>query len=193
MISFLRGEVAARGAGWVEIDVGGVGFHVLVSGHAAQGLPPPGADVTLPTVLVVREDGFQLFGFRDQEERAAFSSLLGVAGIGPRMALSILTKLSPAQLAAALEQEDLTALTRVPGVGRKTAQRLVLELRGKLAADAPATVEPATPPAVAEAQAALLALGYTAAEAQAALASADAQETDVAQLVRTALRQLGRR
>lgn len=193
MISFLRGEVAARGAGWVEIDVGGVGFHVLVSGHAAQGLPAPGARVLLPTVLVVREDGFQLFGFRDEEERAAFSSLMGVAGIGPRLALAILTKMRPAQLAAALEREDLAALTRVPGVGRKTAQRLVLELRGKLAGDAPETAEPAPTPAIAEAQAALVALGYSSADAQAAMASVDAQETDVAQLVRTALRQLRRR
>ena len=191
MIAFLRGAVAARGAGWVEMDVGGVGFHVLVSGHAAAGLPAAGVEVQLPTVLVVREDGMQLFGFRDEEERSAFASLITVAGIGPRIALAILTSLRPAALAAALEREDLTALTRVPGVGRKTAQRLVLELRGKLAGGGPSPDVPAGPPAVAEAHAALVALGYAAADAQSALATLDPAGQDAAQLVRAALRRLG--
>ncbi len=193
MISFLRGRLAARGAGWVELDVGGVGFRLLVSGHALRALPAPGGEVTLPTMLVVREDAFLLFGFRDDDERAAFESLIAVAGIGPRTALAVLSQFHPQELAQALANEDVTALTRVPGVGRKTAQRLVLELRGQLATDGAAQLASAPSGAAAEAQAALMALGYGASEAASAVAAAADPAADSAGLVRLALRQLGGR
>lgn len=192
MIAFVRGRVAGRGAGWVEVDVGGLGLQVLMSGKALTGLPGTGSEVTIPTLLVVREDAMQLYGFADTDERTAFASLTGVAGVGPRIALAILSGLRPAELAAALEREDVSALTRVPGVGRKTAQRLVLELRGKLAGEAPVAGAPSGPPAVAEAHAALVALGYLPTEAATALAAVDPKGQDAAQLVRAALRQLAR-
>jgi len=198
MISFLRGELAARGPGWVEMDVGGIGFRLTVSANAAASLPAPGAAVRLSTGLVVREDGVALFGFRDEAERDAFGALCSVAGVGAKMAVAVLSKFTPEALSRAIAAEDVTALCAVSGVGRKTAQRLILELKGQLtpsgspaAIGAAAAGTPVTGPEE-EAHAALVALGYSAAQAAAALAAVRAT-TDAAApaLLRAALRHLG--
>ncbi len=194
MISFVRGRVVARGAGWAEIDVAGFGLRLLMPEPAVQSLPSPGTEATIPTHLVLREDGVELLGFRDLAEREAFTALQGVAGIGPRTALALLSHFTPQALAQAVEGEDVTALTRVPGIGRKTAQRLILERKGKLPSG---DGRPAAPPpesgAHADARAALVALGYTPEDAAAALAALAEPSSDTAELVRAALRQLSRR
>lgn len=194
MISFLRGELAARGPGWVEVDVGGIGFRLTVSEQAAGGLPAPGAPVRLPTTLIVREDGVALVGFRDEAEREAFGALCAVAGVGTKLAVAILSRFSPDALASAVAAEDATALCRVPGVGRKTAQRLILELTGHLSpsGDGSTAAAVAATGAEAEAQAGLLALGYSAAQAGAALeAVRGGGEAEAPALLRAALRHLG--
>ncbi len=193
LISFLRGRLAASGDDWVEVDVGGIGFRAAASAHTLAQLPPLGSEVRLPTVLTVREDGVALFAFGDDGERQAFRALAGVTGVGGRTALAVLSVLRPAALAAAVEAEDLAQLTRVPGVGRKTAQRLVLELKGRLPAAAGAPADgrsPSASPAEGEARAALVALGYSEPEAAAAIAAVCGEGGDTERLVRAALRRL---
>lgn len=193
MIAFLRGRVAGRGPGWTELDVGGIGFRLTLSDHGSAALPPPGEEATVPTALVVREDGAELFGFRDDAERASFRALTAVATIGPKTAIAVLSILTPSLLAQAVEAEDLAALTRVPGIGRKTAQRLVLELKGRLTSAEAAPAGPATGRVhgpEGEARAALLSLGYSAAEAAAAIDAARGEAQDTGALVRAALRRL---
>ena len=198
MIAFLRGRLMARGADWVEVDVGGIGFHAAVSTAAAASLPAPGVEVTLPTVLVVREDGVALFAFADDAERRAFRALTAITGVGARTALGVLSVLRPEALVTAVHEGDADALTRAPGVGRKTAQRLLLELRERLAAAglhgvaAPARGEPPVSGVREEAAAALHALGYSkeeAAEALSAVRAGAAADTagGTATLVRAAL------
>ncbi len=192
MIAFLCGQVAARGGSWVDVDVGGIGFHLLVSGHAAAAMPAPGAPVRLLTSLVLREDGATLFGFCDEAERDAFGALTGVTGVGPKLALAVLSALTPAALSRTLEAEDVAALCRVSGVGRKTAQRLILELRGQLAPAVDAALaDSGGDGPQAEARAALVALGYAPADAASAVLSASSPGADAASLVRAALRGLG--
>ena len=192
LISFLRGIVAAIGEDWVDLDVGGIGFRAALSAHALRSLPPVGAEVILPTVLTLREDGASLFAFRDESERHAFRALAGVSGVGGRTALAVLSVLRPDALAAAVEAEDLAALTAAQGVGRKTAQRLVLELKGRLprGADPLASPQPAASGPEAEACAALLALGYSEAEAVAAVDAVRGEAQGTAEKVRAALRRL---
>lgn len=191
MISFLRGAVAGRGAGWVELDVGGIGFHLAISAQLEAVLPAVGAPLRVPTHLSVREDGVALFGFRDQAEREAFGALTGVAGVGPKLALAVLSRFPPDALASLLAAQDASALCTVPGIGKKTAQRLLLELQGALAGGAatPAAVPAAGPEA--EAAAALISLGYTQAQAGEALAALGPSPGDAAALLRAALRHLG--
>ena len=196
MIAFLRGRVSSRGAGWAELDVGGIGFRLTLSAHASAALPAPGEAATVPTALVVREDGAALYGFVDEGERAAFTALTAVATIGPKTAVAVLSHLTPQALGRAVEAEDLAALTRVPGIGRKTAQRLVLELKDRLSGSeglgGPASAA-APAGAEGEARAALVSLGYSAAEAAAAVDAVRGEAGDPGTLVRAALRELGAR
>ncbi len=174
--------------------MGGIGFRAALSAHALRSLPPVGAEVMLPTVLTLREDGASLFAFHDESERRAFRALAGVSGVGGRTALAVLSVLRPEALAAAVETEDLAALTAAPGVGRKTAQRLVLELKGRLPRGAGRSASPQPAPAgpEAEARAALLALGYSEAEALAAVDAVRGEAHGIAEMVRAALRRLAR-
>ncbi|MBX5436980.1 MAG: Holliday junction branch migration protein RuvA [Alicyclobacillaceae bacterium] len=132
MIVFVRGRIADRGRGFVDVDVSGVGYRVWVPEGVATRLEP-GQDVQLYTYHHVREDGQQLFGFEHAADRDWFEWILGVSGIGPKGAMQILSCCSRTELAAAIAAEDVDALCRLPGVGRKTAQRLVLELKEKAA------------------------------------------------------------
>ncbi|MBA2529773.1 MAG: Holliday junction branch migration protein RuvA [Euzebyales bacterium] len=198
MIALLRGRVAAATLGEVVLDVGGVGYHVFV---------PPGADVgtvgretTLHTYLVVREDALTLYGFPDAAGRGLFATLLAVSGVGPKLALAALGTLGADGLRRAVVTEDVAALTVVPGVGRKSAQRMVLELRERLGAMETAGVPGGAPvPGVAttprdEVRQALAALGYAPAEVAATLeVLPDDPGATPEQLLRDALRSLGRR
>lgn len=191
MIGQLRGALLARNPPTVLVDVGGVGYEVDVPMSTYCNLPPTGQPVTLLTHLVVREDAQLLYGFLGADERAAFRELLRIAGVGPRIALAILSGLSVAELAQAVAAQSSARLVKVPGIGKKTAERLLLELRGRLA---PAVALPAAGAAGAEQadiEQALLALGYSGREAEAAL-KALPREVGVAEGIRLALKALTR-
>jgi len=132
VIASIRGTVLERGDGFVVIEAGGVGYQVQVTTATFVSLPAVGAEVTLHTRHVVREDAQLLFGFAERDELKLFDLLIAVNGVGPRIAIAVLSGLSPARFAAAVRDENLGAMTAVPGVGRKTAERLVVELRDKL-------------------------------------------------------------
>ena len=134
MIAQLTGTVARAAGAHVVLDVGGVGYKVFVPVTVLEGLPPQGETVSLVTHTLVREDDISLFGFNDEAELRVFELLLTVSGVGPKVALALLSALPAEDLARAVAGEDVRTLTRVPGIGAKTAQRLVLELKEKLAA-----------------------------------------------------------
>ncbi len=162
MIALVRGEIAERGADHVIVDVRGVGYKVFVPRH------PASDSVTLFTHHVVREDAQQLYGFESREELALFELLITVPNVGPRAALSLLSVSRPSALAAAIASGDVAALARAPGVGKKTAERLIVDLRGRVGkGERDQSLRAAAVDD--EAASALQALGYTAAEALAAL------------------------
>ncbi|MBX9928031.1 MAG: Holliday junction branch migration protein RuvA [Gemmatimonadaceae bacterium] len=170
---------------------GGVGYELLVPLSVIEALPRPGEQIALHTALVVREDASILFGFQSAEERKLFQRLLGTTGVGPQLALNILSTLSPARLAAAVRDGDLATLTRVPRVGKKLAERLLLELRDK---NLEATISTAAGGGASggthEAARALQALGYAAPDAERAVKRAldgGADGKDTAALIRQAL------
>ena len=170
MIGRLQGQLAAKNPPQVLVDCHGVGYEVDVPMSTFYNLPELGANVTLLTHFVVREDAQILFGFATAQEREAFRQLIKITGVGPRMALSLLSGMSVADLAQAITQQAVGRLTKVPGIGKKTAERLLLELKGKLGADlGDLTSGPAHSDVQSDIQQALLALGYNDKEAAAAL------------------------
>ncbi len=133
MIASLHGTLLERGDGVAVIEAGGVGYLVQVSNATFAALPPLGDEVRLHTRHIVREDAQLLFGFAERDELKLFDLLIGVNGVGPRIAIAVLSGLAPARFARAVRDENIAAITAVNGVGRKTAERLVVELRDKLA------------------------------------------------------------
>jgi Holliday junction DNA helicase RuvA len=197
MIASVRGIVAEKAAGTVIVDVQGVGYLVQISAHTQASLPEKGGEVFLRTRHVVREDAALLFGFADVEELRLFDLVIGVSGVGPRLALALLSGLKPGALAKAIHDEQVGALVAVPGIGRKTAERLIVELRDKV--EAPKGAAPATPvlPKSQQSQdavAALTRLGYTPAQAQEALreVTRDGGTPTLEEVVRKALAHLGK-
>lgn len=194
MIAHLRGQVIARSEGAVVVDVGGVGYLVHVPDLSA--VPARGQPVDLHTSLQVREDAMELYGFPDREGQELFELLLTASGIGPKLALAALRTLSAQALRSAISAGDLAALSTVSGVGRKTAQRIVLELKDKLGAvgevvDLTGGSGSATSP-LAEVREALTALGYSAAEVHGAVTEIDTDgDPEISELVRRALQVLG--
>jgi holliday junction DNA helicase RuvA len=163
LIAAIRGVVIARGADHVVVETNGVGYKVFVPRH------PSRDEVLLHTHQVVREDVQALYGFETREELALFDLLIGVSGVGPKAALSILSVARPAEVASAIASSDAVALARAPGVGKKTAERLIVDLRGKIGRVAGEPTGGAPLATDDDAHAALVALGYTASEASAAL------------------------
>ena len=165
MIGSLRGTILDRSVGGeVLVEVGGVGYRVAVP-SGTVGVLEPGGPVFLFTHLVVREDALSLYGFSDREQRDTFEALMSATGVGPKLALAILSAHSPAALRRAVIEGDLDALTIVPGVGKRTAQRLMIELAAKLGTDAPDPGGADGGPSVrGEVRAALEGLGYGADE-----------------------------
>jgi Holliday junction DNA helicase RuvA len=164
MIEALRGLVEACKADTVVLRLGGLSLRLGVTAETVRGLRP-GEHTELFTYLYMREDVLALYGFASREERGLFEELLGVSGVGPRVALGFLSAFSPSGLREVIEQEDMTRLTRVPGVGRKTAQRVVLELKGKLVLSASAAPTSKPSPREQELVQVLAGLGYTTTEA----------------------------
>jgi holliday junction DNA helicase RuvA len=168
MIGRLTGTIADKSPPQLLLEVGGVGYEVEVPMSTFYNLPALGERVTLLTHFVVREDAQVLYGFLTRDERAAFRLLVRIAGVGPRTALALLSGLSVAELAQAVSLQEAARLVKVPGIGKKTAERLLLELKGKLG-EAIATPQPAPGGAQADILQALVALGYSEREAAATL------------------------
>lgn len=198
MIAFVAGEVESVGLDRAVVRVGGVGMLVHATPTTLAGLGP-GQPARLATSLVVREDSLTLFGFADDDERGVFETLQTVSGVGPRLALAMLAVHTPDALRRAVAGEDLAALQRVPGVGRKGAQRIVLEIGDKLGAphgDGPAVPAPTPGRQMPDVADALVSLGWSekvAADTVAAVLAADGAPTDVAAVLRAALQRLGGR
>jgi holliday junction DNA helicase RuvA len=180
VISRLRGTVAARTAAGIVIDVGGVGYLVAATPRVSGGI---GDEATVETYLHVREDALQLYGFASADERELFELLLGVSGVGPKVALAIVSGSTPAELRRAIARDDTARFEAIPGIGRKTAQRVILELKEKLAPGGDAA-----PGGDLVARDALVELGWSVVDAERALADVDESLT-VEEQVRAALRQ----
>ena len=184
MISRLRGAPAGRTADGLVLDVGGVGYLVYATPtvlRRAESAP----ELTVETYLHVREDALQLYGFADPAERSLFVQLLGVSGIGPKVALAVVSSASPDELQRAIALRDSARFQVIPGIGKKTAERIVLELEGSISDAAPVTERGA--PRELVARDALVELGYSLVEAEQALAGVD-PELPVEERVREALR-----
>jgi holliday junction DNA helicase RuvA len=186
MIGRLSGKLAAKHPPQVMVECNGVGYELDVPMSTFYSLPATGEAVTLHTHLVVREDAQALYGFYTLEERAAFRQLIRIAGVGARTALAVLSGMSVAELAQAVAAQEAARLTRVPGIGKKTAERLLLELKGKLA-----EAKPAGASGGADVLNALLALGYNEKEALQATRGL-APGLSVAEGIRAALKSLAR-
>ena len=191
MIGRLTGILAEKSPPQVLIDVGGVGYEVDVPMSSFYNLPALGERTTLLTHFVVREDAQLLFGFLTQPERAAFRQLIKISGVGPRMALGLLSGLSVAELTQAVTQQQAARLVKVPGIGKKTAERLLLELKGKLGPDLGLPGAAVVSDAQADIVQALVALGYSEREAAAAIKALPAGVA-VAEGIRLALKALSK-
>jgi len=199
MFAFLRGTVARKALDHVELDVGGVGYLVWVSEQVQRKLVV-NQEITLLTHCHIREDAFQIYAFLREEERTLFTMLLGITGVGPKVALAFLSAMSVSEFGRAVQDSDVTAFTKVSGVGKKTAQRVVLEMKARLGQDAELSAilgegEEATTPETDDVIAALCSLGCTMAEAKKAAQRARKRlgdEATVEDLVRAALRSLAK-
>jgi Holliday junction DNA helicase RuvA len=186
MIARLRGTPVASTAEGLVLDVGGVGYLVAATPSAVR-KADGGQEITVETYLHVREDALQLYGFADRGERELFIQLLSVNGVGPKVALAIVSGSPAEELRRAIVREDTARFQTIPGIGRKTAERIVLELKEKLAAAALAPVETSEVDEHAVARDALVQLGYSPADAERALAQTDA-DASPEERVRQALR-----
>jgi len=190
MIGSVRGRIASKTPPQLTVDVGGLGYELEAPMSTFFHLPPVGEEVRLLTHLVVREDAHVLYAFGTEQERRLFRSLIKVSGVGPKIALALLSGISVAAFAECVQREDIAALTRIPGVGRKTAERLIVEMRDRLAAPPPgggiAAVAAGTS-AESEAYGALVALGYRPAEATRLLKAAGPGTHSTEELIRRAL------
>ena len=195
MIAFLEGTVAGKTLASAYINVAGVGFEVGMSSSSLSKLPDTGEAVSVFTYLQVRDDGMALFGFLSLEEKALFEKLIAVSGVGPKVALAALSSYAPAQLADLIAAQDVAAVQRIPGIGKKTASRIILELKGSLDDGLPGLFGEAAPSesaAVAGAREALLSMGFTSAESDLALKNAPEDASEQA-LLQYALKKLGSR
>ena len=194
MIGRLHGRLLAKHPPSILLDVNGVGYEVDVSMNTFCELPALDAPVTLHVHMAVREDGHFLYGFLNESERVAFRQLIKISGVGARMALAVLSGLNVDELAAAIARQDVACFTRIPGIGKKTAERLLLELKGKLdlvaggsAVGVSGQIAAADP--LQDTIDALVALGYNAKEAQGAIKALPAG-LSTAEAIRLALKQL---
>jgi Holliday junction DNA helicase RuvA len=197
VIGRIHGTLLERKAPELLIDVQGVGYEVLVSLNTFFDLPVPGQTVTLHTHFVVREDVQQLYGFADTVERELFRSLIRVSGVGPKMALAILSGMTAADFAHSVQHNDTATLVRLPGVGKKTAERLIVEMRDRLnhfstdPTDSPVTGQAGRQTdTVREAESALIALGYKPQEAARMITAVASEGQSSQELIRLALKSM---
>lgn len=199
MIGRLRGILLEARPPWLLVEASGVGYEVEAPMTVFYQQPVPGQEIILHTHLVVREDAQLLYGFADRFERELFRALIRVNGVGPKMGLAILSGIEAARLVRCIEEQDTTSLVRVPGIGKKTAERLVIEMRDRLGRLEGAPVMPGQAPASTpmadarqDAVAALEALGYRLRDAEQAVARVEDDSLDSASMIRQALKSLSR-
>lgn len=200
MIGFIRGILAEKGNGYIIVDVNGVGYEIFVPANSGAYLSGEGSEVMVYTAMMVREDDISLYGFTRKGELEAFKKLITVSGVGAKAAISILSSFSLEQLSQAIVFEDSKTLTKAGGIGKKTAERIVLELKDKFgaeaensgmqAADGAISGEGAASDGRSEAVSALMALGYTRGEATGALASVKESDLTAEEYIKLALKNL---
>jgi len=197
MIGRLRGVLIEKQAPEIVIDVNGVGYEVLVPMTTLYNLPALGQEVSLYTQFIVREDAQQLFGFSDSRARRLFRDLIKVNGVGPKMALAIMSGIDSDEFVRCVQDGNTAALVRLPGVGKKTAERLVIEMRDRLKDWAPESGSMSMPTSqalgranIAEAEAALVALGYKPQEASKAISALKLDDASSEELIRAALKNM---
>lgn len=200
MFSYIKGILVAKSIGYVIIDVGGVGFKIFMSETSIKKLGETGEEVKVFTHMQVREDDISLYGFTTNEELRMFELLISVSGVGAKSAIAMLSNISPSSFALAVISNDIKSLTKIPGIGSKTAQRIVLELKDKLKTEESISNNSNEEIIVAiqddnktsEAVQALKVLGYTSVEIEKVLRSLDTNNMSVEDIIRKALINLGR-
>ncbi|WP_417529320.1 Holliday junction branch migration protein RuvA [Marinomonas shanghaiensis] len=197
MIGRIVGTLVEKSPPELLVDVGGIGYEISSPMTTIYDLPPVGGTVTLFTHLLVKEDSHTLYGFIDKNERALFRVLIKVNGIGPKMALAVLSSMSAEELIGNVQDSDVSALTRIPGVGKKTAERLIIELRDKLGQaaktdlfSAPAVLRQVQADPRQEAEAALISLGYKPQEAARAIAGVPVDAANSEDVIKAALKSM---
>ena len=193
MIAYVRGRLEERNEQGCTVDVAGIGYRLTMATRSVISLGEIGGEVTVYTLLQIRDDTPLFFGFATLDEKALFEKLVTVSGVGPKVALSALSTFTPAELTRIISEGDVTRIALVPGIGKKTAQRIVLELKGVLELDEERqTITGKTiNTGQKEATDALLSMGFTMPEIQAALKGYDDENTDASALLRYALKRLG--
>lgn len=198
MIGFLRGVLLDKSSTELVVDVGGLGYEVLVPLTTQIQLPATGSEVQLYTHLVVREDAQLLYGFASRRERDLFRELIKVSGVGPKMGVTILSGVGADEFARLVQDNNSAALMRLPGIGKKTAERLLIDMPDRLAqwqrsetnASTASTGSPSRNTLLSEAEAALIALGYKPQQASRAVAAVEGEATSSEELIRLALRSM---
>lgn len=202
MIQYIRGELAALEEDRIIVDVGGVGYGIFMSVQSMSALPPVGSEVRIHTYLNVKEDAMQLFGFLTRDDLAVFKLLIGVNGIGPKGGQAVLSVLSPDDLRFAVLSNDVKAISAAPGIGKKTAEKVILELKDKLSIEdaldhavsdkeTGATAQNSNSGVQSEAVQALVALGYGSTEALKAVKQVEiSEDTDVETVLKKALKNM---
>ncbi len=198
MISYLKGRIAFKGAGSAVLEVGGIGYELLMPASALEVMGSVGDEAKVLVSMQVREDSVSLYGFAAEDEKMVFEKLKTVSGVGPKVALSALSSLGAQQLMKAIATEDNSALSKIPGIGKKTAQRMIVDLKSMfepmVASDDDLFSEPGSPEppgtARSDAVAALLAMGFAPEETRVSLAGY-AGDDDVQEMIRYALKRLG--
>lgn len=193
VIAFLRGRLAEKGIAHCVLDVGGIGYHLLMSSGSLSTLPHEGDSVMVYTYLYVREDELTLFGFESVEEKKLFERLIAVNGVGPKVALAALSSYAPEVLIEGIASEDVALISSVPGIGAKTAQRIILDLKDKFGTPLAGRGDTLhSSGAATEAREALLGMGFSAGEIAEALKGLD-KDSDPQLLLKDALKRLGGR
>lgn len=195
MIAFLAGRVIEKSSAYVVLDVGGVGYRLMMSTPSLEAMPPLDQEARLHTYLHLRAEEISLFGFASAQERMLFEKLIGVSGVGPKVALAVLSSLNFEMLAGAIANGDVGLIATTPGVGKKTAQRIIIDLKDSLEAMGFSAASPMVAAgagsAAAEVRDALCAMGFTPSEATAAMRPFSGDTSDSKSWVQDALRRLG--
>lgn len=193
MIAFLRGKLASKAYDYVVLDVSGIGYKIMLSGQSVSRLPGIGTEIQLLTKMIVKEDDVALYGFQNATEQNVFERLISVSGIGPKAALSILSSYSAEEVIEIIASQDSVRMQKAPGIGKKTASRIILELKdvfAQVGGDLSSQTPSVSTSALQGAREALLSMGFTSAEIDLALKDAPSEETETG-LLQYALKRLG--